>query len=134
VGKDVHGIVAPGSLDRDANDRFNTHQSTSLGGGRKRREQNQAIGRSRGGRNTKIHTIADAKGRLLSLLLTDGAAHDCPTAQPLISLGRVAKRLLGDKAYDSAELRQWLRARGTASVIPNRSNRNGIMLKMPFVG
>jgi putative transposase len=44
-------------------------------------------------------------------------------AQPLISLGKVAKRLLGDKAYDSAELRQWLRERGTKCVIPNRSNR-----------
>jgi transposase len=86
-------------------------------------EQNQAIGRSRGGRNTKIHAIGDAKGRLLSLLLSDGSAHDYPVAQPLISLGKVAKRLLGDKAYDSAELRQWLRERGTKCVIPNRSNR-----------
>jgi len=48
-------------------------------------------------------------------------------AQPLISLGKVAKRLLGDKAYDSAELRLWLRKRGTKCVIPNRSNR-----KQPF--
>ena len=48
-------------------------------------------------------------------------------AQPLIGLGKVAKRLLGDKAYDSAELRRWLRARGTKCVIPNRSNR-----KQPF--
>ena len=44
-------------------------------------------------------------------------------AQPLISLGKVAKRLLGDKAYDSTELRLWLRERGTKCVIPNRSNR-----------
>jgi putative transposase len=44
-------------------------------------------------------------------------------AQPLISLGKVAKRLLGDKAYDSTELRQWLRERGTKCVIPNSSNR-----------
>ena len=91
-------------------------------------EQNQAIGPSRGGRNTKIHAIADAKGRLISLKLTDGSAHDCPVAQPLISSGRVAKRLLGDKAYDSAELRRWLRGRGTKCVIPNRSNR-----KQPFI-
>src|SRR6201995_4721263 len=27
-------------------------------------QQNQALGRSRGGRNTKIHALADAKGRL----------------------------------------------------------------------
>jgi transposase len=48
-------------------------------------------------------------------------------AQPLISLSKVAKRLLGDKAYDSTDLRRWLRERGTKSVIPNRSNR-----KQPF--
>jgi len=35
--------------------------------------------------------------------------------------------MLGDKAYDSAELRLWLEDRGTKPVIPNRSNR-----KQPF--
>jgi transposase len=35
--------------------------------------------------------------------------------------------LLGDKAYDSAELRQWLSGRGTKPVVPNKSNR-----KQPF--
>jgi len=35
--------------------------------------------------------------------------------------------MLGDKAYDSAELRAGLDARGTKPVIPNRSNR-----KQPF--
>ena len=34
---------------------------------------------------------------------------------------------MGDKAYDSAELREWLGDRGTKPVIPNRSNR-----KQPF--
>ena len=38
-----------------------------------------------------------------------------------------AQCLLGDKAYDSAELREQLRKRGTKPVIPNRSNR-----KKPF--
>ena len=37
------------------------------------------------------------------------------------------KRMLGDKAYDSAELREELDERGTKPVIPNRSNR-----KQPF--
>lgn len=36
---------------------------------------------------------------------------------------KAPKRLLGDKAYDSAELREWLNDRGTKPVIPNRSNR-----------
>ena len=34
-----------------------------------------------------------------------------------------AKRMLGDKAYDSAELRDELQERGTKPVIPNRSNK-----------
>ncbi len=59
--------------------------------------------------------------------MSDGATHDCPVAEPLIAKGKVAKRLLGDKAYDSAALRRWLSERGTRPVIPNRSNR-----KRPF--
>jgi IS5 family transposase len=34
-----------------------------------------------------------------------------------------SKRMLGDKAYDSAELREDLHERGTKPVIPNRCNR-----------
>jgi IS5 family transposase len=37
------------------------------------------------------------------------------------------KRMLGDKAYDSAESREDLDERGTRPVIPNRCNR-----KQPF--
>ena len=59
----------------------------------------------------------------MSLTLTDGAAHDCPAAIPLIGRGKPAKKLLGDKAYDSVELRDWLEERGTTPVIPNKSNR-----------
>jgi transposase len=108
-------------------DRLDAHQSTSLRLGGKKGEHKQAIGRSRGGRNTKIHAIADAKGRLLSILLTGGQAHDCPPAQRLIRRAKPAKKLLGDKAYDSEELRLWLNQRGTKAVVPNRSNR-----KQPF--
>lgn len=85
------------------------------------------IGRSRGGRNTKIHAIADARGRLLSILLTGGEAHDCPIAESLIRRNKAARKLLGDKAYDSAPLREWLEGRGTKAVIPNKTNR-----KQPF--
>ena len=75
----------------------------------------------------KIHAIADARGRLLFLTVTDGAAGDCPIAQRLLSRTKPAKQQLGDKAYDSGELPEWLRGRGTKVVIPNRSNR-----KQPF--
>ena len=81
------------------------------------------MGRSRGGRNTKVHALADAKGRLIAILLTGGEAHDCPVAERLIRRVEPAERVLGDKAYDSNELRDELAAQGTKPVIPNRSNR-----------
>jgi transposase len=59
--------------------------------------------------------------------LTGGEAHDCPIAERLLRRVTPAKRLLGDKAYDSAELRNELQERGTKPVITNRSNR-----KQPF--
>ena len=93
-------------IDGHADDRLHAYQSASLGIGRKKGEHNQAIGRSRGGRNTKIHAIADAKGRLLSILLTGGEAHDCPVAERLIRRIKPPRNVLGDKAYDSEELRR----------------------------
>ena len=85
------------------------------------------MGRSRGGRNTKIHALADAKGRLIAILLSGGEAHDCPVADRLICRVQPAECLLGDKTYDSNELRADLDVQGTKPVIPNRSNR-----KQPF--
>jgi transposase len=64
---------------------------------------------------------------LIAILLTGGEAHDCPLAERLIRRVKPPKHMLGDKAYDSAELRQELDERGTKPVIPNRSNR-----KQPF--
>jgi len=85
------------------------------------------VGRSRGGRNTKIHALADAKGRLIAILLTAGQAHDCPVAERLIRRVKRPNRMLGDAAYDSDALREDLHEHGTKSIIPNRSNR-----KQPF--
>jgi transposase len=36
---------------------------------------------------------------------------------------RAAKYLLADKAYDSKDIRDWLKKRGTTPVIPNKCNR-----------
>lgn len=127
MGESVSWACGSRAISGNTNDRFDAHQGAPLGLGRKRGEQKQAIGRSRGGRNTKIHAIADARGRLLSILLTGGEAHDCPIAESLIRRNKAARKLLGDKAYDSAPLREWLEGRGTKAVIPNKTNR-----KQPF--
>jgi transposase len=127
LGKAVPCACREREIGGPADDRLHAHQGAPLGSRRKRGEQKQAIGRSRGGRNTKIHARADAKGRLLAILLTGGEAHDCPVAGHLVGKVKPSKHMLGDKAYDSAELREELQERGTKPVIPNRSCR-----KQPF--
>ena len=85
------------------------------------------VGRSRGGRNTKNHTLADVKGRPIAILLTGGQAHDCPIAGRLIRRVKPSKCMLDDAAYDSADLREELDQHATKPVIPNRCNR-----ELPF--
>ncbi len=63
-------------------------------------EQNQAIGRSRGGFTSKIHGLTDVLGRPGVLLLTPGNASDVTTAPAVLAEapGRV-RRLAADKGY-----------------------------------
>ena len=115
------------AIDGHADDRLHTCQSPPLGRRWKRGEKNQAVGRSRGGRNTKIHALADAKGRLIAILLTAGEAHDYPVAKRLIRRVKPPKHMLGDTAYDGDGLREELDQRGTKPVIPNHPNRKHLL-------
>ena len=57
---------------------------------------------SRGGRNTKIHTLVDGLGNPLAFLLSSGAEHDSIHAVPLLQKIDVeGSNILGDKAYGS---------------------------------
>ena len=108
---------------RPAVHRFNLHQGSSLRRRRKRGALAHGIGRTKGGRNTKLHAVCDAKGRPLVLLLTPGNVHDCKVAQRCIEAMPPAAELVADKGYDSKALRDWLAERGTTAVIPPRKNR-----------
>ena len=83
----------------------------------------QAIGRSRGGRTTKIHALVDDQGRPHALLLTGGHVADIKGAVSLLAATEPTGSLIGDKGYDADHLRQFLGARGTTVVIPNKINR-----------
>jgi transposase len=89
----------------------------------KKGDQEQAIGRSRGGRTTKIHAIVDDEGRPHALLLTGGNVADITGATQLLAATEPSQELIADKAYDADHLRAFLQARGTLVVIPNKSNR-----------
>src|SRR5271163_2137286 len=83
-------------------------QSASLGERLKKGEFEEAIGRSRGGRTSKIHALADDRGRPVAFALTPGNVADVVMAIPLLGAVAKPKRLLADKAYDADGLRRWL--------------------------
>src|SRR5829696_619714 len=95
----------------------------------------QALGRSRGGLTTKLHTVCDGRGRNLATRLTPG--QDADTSE-LVGLGdavRVARpggrgrprmrpdHLTADKAYSSRANRVALRARHIPHTIPERADQ-----------
>ena len=83
------------------------------------------IGRSRGGRITKIHAVVYRLERKIRFNLTAGQMGDCPAAPGLIEALPKAEPLLACAAYDSNALRQLSLNRGTKPVIkPNPTRRH----------
>ncbi len=109
--------------DRDDVHRLNTHQSSPFGSGRKRGDFQQAVGRSRGGRTTKIHALTEDRGRPVAFLITSGNCHDLPAARDLLPTVAAPRRLLADRAYDANSLRDWLAERRIKALIPPNPTR-----------
>ncbi|GHE72541.1 IS5 family transposase [Camelimonas fluminis] len=85
---------------------------------RKRGERAQAIGRSRGGRTTKIHALTDAFCRPIAFLLTGGQVADCTAADTLLEYMPHTDILHGDKGYDTNAVRAKIENMGVAPNIP----------------
>src|SRR4051794_40660230 len=90
---------------------------------RKRGECEQAIGRSRGGRTTKIHALSDPDCKPCAFHLTPGQAADIAAGPALLKLAPPMSSLIGDKGYDGGGFRAEIVNRGAKPVIPNKSNR-----------
>jgi transposase len=103
--------------------RYQSCQSAPLGGWLKKGEYAEAIGRSRGGRTSKIHALADDRGRPVAFALTPGNVADITMAIPLLGAVDKPKRLLADKAYDADSFRHWLKRRKIKAVIPSTATR-----------
>lgn len=95
----------------------------------------EALGRSRGGRTTKLHLACDGQGRVLAVVLTPGQRHESTQLGPVLDAirvprpggcGRPRKRpahVIADKGYSYPTCRRLLRRRGIAHTIPERRDQ-----------
>jgi IS5 family transposase len=60
-------------------------------------QEEQALGRSKGGFTSKIHAVVDARGNPLKFILTDGHGNDVTQAVELLE-GWETTRVIADKA------------------------------------
>ena len=85
-------------------------------------QQEQCLGRSRGGFSSKIHLLVDALGFPLKFILTGGERHDMTQAESLLAPFHF-DAVIADKGYDSDPLRDLLAAQQVEVVIPARRYR-----------
>lgn len=108
------------------------HQHAS--GAKGSRQEDEALGRSRGGFTSKIHLKAEGHGKPLAFLVTPGQRHEAAVFEPLVEMGAVKRVkegrprlrpecMVADKGYDSERIREFLNRKRIKSVIPVRSNR-----------
>ncbi|MFD3496284.1 IS5 family transposase [Streptomyces sp. NPDC058690] len=114
------------------------HQHAAGARKKGRTERNElhdhALGRSRGGLTTKVHLACDGNGRPLGFVLTGGNVNDCTRFEQVMDAIRIPRdgpgrprtrpdHVLGDKGYSSRKIRAYLRRRGIAHTIPERSDQ-----------
>ena len=87
-------------------------------------KRDACIGRTRGGKNTKIHALVNREGIPVCLSLSAGNRSDCDEAIPLLQqFGKInGSNILGDRAYGAKKIRLYLAERGARYTIPPTKN------------
>jgi len=107
---------------------YRLHVGEGSSGWNRRFKKNgpQAIGKSRGGWNTKIHMVAADARTAIVFALSPGHDHDAPHGRALLEeLGPMPEGLpmLMDRAYEGNETRQLVLDLGMIPVVPPKSTR-----------
>jgi transposase len=71
---------------------------------------------------TKIHAVTDGLGLCVDFLLTEGQVHESTQIKALLQ-GKEIENVIGDKAYDSNEIRAFITAMESNAVIPCNASR-----------
>jgi len=82
----------------------------------------QAIGRTKGGINTKLAAIVESRGRAVALGLAPGPRHDLYAVEPLLPCLR-RYRAAADKGFDADTFRARLCRQRTRVCIPAKRTR-----------
>ena len=69
----------------------------------------KAVGRTRGGLNTKIHAVVDGLGNPVEFLLSAGNDHDSVHAVELLEKVKISgSHVLADRAYGARAIREYI--------------------------
>ena len=86
-------------------------------------ETMQHIGKSRAGNTTKIHTVVDGLGNPIYFQLSAGNINDSTVAVDVLSnITLVGSNVLGDKAYGTAKIREYIISENATYTVPPKSN------------
>ena len=82
----------------------------------------KAVGRSRGGLNTKLHVIVDGLGNPVEFMLSAGNNNDAIHAVELLEKIEISgSNVLADRAYGAKAIRAYISKQEASYVIPPQS-------------
>jgi len=113
VDKDLENVMIDTTIVR-------AHACSS--GYKKNNQDQEALGRSKGGFTTKIHAMVDALGNPLKFILTAGQRNDITQAESLIK-NTSNTIVIADKGYDANDMIQAVEQQNSIAVIPSKKNR-----------
>ena len=113
VDKDLENVMIDATIVR-------AHACSS--GYKKDSQDQEALGRSKGGFTTKIHAMVDALGNPLKFILTSGQRNDITQADSLIK-NTSNTTVIADKGYDANSLILTIEEHQSTAVIPPKKNR-----------
>lgn len=82
----------------------------------------RGIGKGVIGNSSKIHMVVDSYGLPIEFTLTGGQVHDSQEALCLIHMFPEVTYWIGDRGYDSEEIREKIKAQNSTDVIPKKKN------------
>ena len=95
--------------------------------------EERGLGKSKGGRNSKLNACVNLRGKALAILLRPGNEHEPKSAREV--LGDVTGIVvLGDRGFDDDKLRDHIKTGGGVALIPGKTNRKEQPFYIPEIG